>query len=81
MVNNLDVLFNISGNIIALTLGLVLISISISWAKKSDKYYRIVNIEDWEEILLDNINLNKKKTLLEKELIKKVLYRESDITD
>lgn len=69
-------LINIASKIIAFVLGLVLISITVAWSKKEDKDYKIINIEEWKRINLLNNELKKRKEVLEKEIIKKVIYNE-----
>lgn len=69
-------LFKISGNIIAFILGLIFISISIAWGRKDDKYYKVVDIKLWEDIVLEKIKLEKSKVILEKELIKIIISNE-----
>ena len=67
---------NVVGIVLALVMGLIFISITIAWLKKYDKDYKIIEIDNWRKMKLVNIELKKRKEILEREIIKILLYEE-----
>jgi hypothetical protein len=67
---------NIAGTVLALVVGLIFISITIAWFKKHDKDYKTIEIDNWRNMKLINVELKKRKEILEREIIKILLYEE-----
>lgn len=70
------ILFYIIEIFILLTLGLITTAIVLKWMNKQEKGYIEVNIDEWKKLNIVNMELRKRKEILEREVIKIILDNE-----
>lgn len=64
--------------IVILTALLIFTAITGRIIKKEDKEYMIINIDDWKEMNIEQYKLEKKKAILEREIINILLQSEEE---
>ncbi|MGJ0847796.1 hypothetical protein ACR77J_13985 [Tissierella praeacuta] len=70
------ILLYIIGIFILLTLGLIAVSIVLKWMNKQNTGYIEVNIDEWKKMNIVNMELRKRKAILEREVIQIILDNE-----
>ena len=67
------ILLYLIGILILLTTGLIALSVILKWMKKQDGKYVEININEWKNMNIINMDLKKRKAILEREIIQLIL--------
>lgn len=67
------ILLYLIGIFILLTIGLIALSVILKWMKKQDGKYVEININEWKNMNIINMDLKKRKAILEREIIQLIL--------